>query len=843
MATEVETKLEETNDSFAETILGTSVKEERWAAAFLRLSPTWRVASVIGLLGALLFIPFLGSVGLWDPWETHYGEVGRSMIQRNDYVYPFWENAWFFSKPPMTMWLQAFGMLMVGANDPDAGAGAWLPALILVLLIAGGVALVFWRRGRPQTGLKFAAGIAAVAIVAALIARSAASRVDAGGGMGLFTEWGMRLPFVALSITALVLLSVALARVVNVRTGLAVGFVLATMPLYFLLTRQTVTDTPFVTTLIAAMACAIIGQLDPNTRHRAGWWYAFYVFAGVSTLAKGLLGVGLPAVILLVYAFLSVLPTTSEGWSSHLRWLTDGDFRRAAIAHDSDLAHGQERMTPALWAQMKHMKLGSGILVFFAVAAPWYLTLSLFEGVDDEGKNFFTRFFIHDHFNRLGGGVHTTTPFGSFTYFVEQAGYAIFPWVAAVPGAIAVASRLRLRSLDPAQHVGVIAVVWTAFSFLLLGSSATKFHHYVFPILPGLAILIALFIDRLWRDGIARHAVPVIFGLVAFLLVQKDLVGTNAAKLPGLKHFTDLFVYNYDRPYPADLAHRSIGFLMNRPIAMADLISLLLIAIAAYLLIDALTPTHKKERARWETVLLTGFLAITFTLAYTARVAQNPGLFFGISLLIAFAAKGITAFVRKVSSSPAGRSTWSARYMIRVLYVLPGMAAARVFMNPKVTSALQSVVTLTNALSFTFILLAVVAVIGAIRRSRTVVFGSVFAFALGFALWFNWSHWVDLSHNWTQRDQFWRYYRDRQPGEPITAFLMNWRGETFYSRNTVVQIKDNARMRAYADQPGREWALVEHNRLPILRTAVGADKKVTTISPELNNKFVLVTIE
>ena len=61
----------------------------------------------------------------------------------------------------------------------------------------------------------------------------------------------------------------------------------------------------------------------------------------------------------------------------------------------------------------------------------------------------------------------------------------------------------------------------------------------------------------------------------------------------------------------------------------------------------------------------------------------------------------------------------------------------------------------------------------------------------GFALWFNWSHWVDLSHHWTQRDLFWRYYAQRKPGEPIAAFLMNWRGETFYSRNTVKQIKDN----------------------------------------------------
>ena len=123
------------------------------------------------------------------------------------------------------------------------------------------------------------------------------------------------------------------------------------------------------------------------------------------------------------------------------------------------------------------------------------------------------------------------------------------------------------------------------------------------------------------------------------------------------------------------------------------------------------------------------------------------------------------------------------------------------------------------------------------------LFGSFWAFAFAFTIWFSWSHWVDLSHHWTQRDLFWRYYAQMKPGEPIASFLMNWRGETFYSRNRVKQIKDNALLNQFANQPGREWALVEHNRLNILKSAVGADKKVTPIDRDLNNKFVLVTIE
>ena len=131
-----------------------------------------------------------------------------------------------------------------------------------------------------------------------------------------------------------------------------------------------------------------------------------------------------------------------------------------------------------------------------------------FPEVDNEGKTFFVRFFIHDHLERLLSGVHTTTPGGSFTYFIEQGGYALSPWVAALPGRLALAARLRLGQVDVRGRVTLIALLWAVFAFLLIGESATKFHHYVLAVLPGVAILIALFIDQLWEDGPAAHAVP-----------------------------------------------------------------------------------------------------------------------------------------------------------------------------------------------------------------------------------------------------------------------------------------------------------------------------------------------
>jgi len=169
------------------------------------------------------------------------------------------------------------------------------------------------------------------------------------------------------------------------------------------------------------------------------------------------------------------------------------------------------------------------------------------------------------------------------------------------------------------------------------------------------------------------------------------------------------------------------------------------------------------------------------------------------------------------------------------------------YLAPRVSGLalnLRLPVNVKMGMAWAFTIGGVAAALGAVVRSRAGLIGSLGGLALGFALWFSWSHWVDLSHHWTQRDLFWRYYDRRNPGEPIVAYMMDWKGETFYSRNTVKQIKDSpARMAAFANLPGRKWALVEHPRLGLLRQAIGPDHRIEQVDRDLNVKFVLVTID
>lgn len=93
----------------------------------------------IAIAGLMLFIPFLGSVHLFDWDEINFAEAAREMILTGDYSHvqinfqPFWE------KPPLFLWMQVISMKILGINEfaarfPNAICGV---ATLLVLFNIG----------------------------------------------------------------------------------------------------------------------------------------------------------------------------------------------------------------------------------------------------------------------------------------------------------------------------------------------------------------------------------------------------------------------------------------------------------------------------------------------------------------------------------------------------------------------------------------------------------------------------------------------------------------------------------------------------------------------------------
>ena len=102
----------------------------------------------IALLAALVFLPWLGAVDLFDWDEVNFAEAAREMVLTGEWSYvqinfqPFWE------KPPLFIWMQALSMKAFGINAfaarfPNAIAGI----ITLVMLFRIGATLINNRFG------------------------------------------------------------------------------------------------------------------------------------------------------------------------------------------------------------------------------------------------------------------------------------------------------------------------------------------------------------------------------------------------------------------------------------------------------------------------------------------------------------------------------------------------------------------------------------------------------------------------------------------------------------------------------------------------------------------------
>ena len=238
---------------------------------------------------------------------------------------------------------------------------------------------------------------------------------------------------------------------------------------------------------------ALFVFLAARTRYKAPLYlYIAAILCGLSVLAKGLAGLGLPLIVFVAYLLFT--------WN---------------------------------WRRMRRAQLVPAVVVSLlaavVVAAPWHHAMII-----RHGWAFWNELFGDNHWRRMVLGRHGDR--GMFDYFIRELGYAVWPWVALAPGALAWAV-MRRRSATPtadetrAQGIFWLGAIWFVSAYALVSMSMTKFHHYVLPALPGLAICIGCFLDDLLaRPARRTTALLALLGLPLLALVTADLV--NAKKAP-----------------------------------------------------------------------------------------------------------------------------------------------------------------------------------------------------------------------------------------------------------------------------------------------------------------------
>jgi len=90
---------------------------------------------IIVLLGALLFIPFLGNVHLFDWDEINFAESAREMLETGNYLQVQINYIPFSEKPPFFIWMQMLSMKVFGVNEFAARLPNAITGIITLLVL------------------------------------------------------------------------------------------------------------------------------------------------------------------------------------------------------------------------------------------------------------------------------------------------------------------------------------------------------------------------------------------------------------------------------------------------------------------------------------------------------------------------------------------------------------------------------------------------------------------------------------------------------------------------------------------------------------------------------------
>jgi len=240
--------------------------------------------------------------------------------------------------------------------------------------------------------------------------------------------------------------------------------VLASSALYLLLGHMLTLDMGLTFFMSASVFAVALAQRDSSgAKERRGWMWVAWGAAALAVLSKGLVGVVLPAGAVALYIL---------------------------IERD--------------WKLLSRLHLFSGGALFLALAAPWFVAVSL------ANPEFFRFFFIHEHFERFLTREHDR--YEPAWYFVPILLLGILPWVASLLPALADAWRRRPDARFQPQR---FLLLWCAVVFAFFSASDSKLGSYILPLFPALALLIGSALASAGRRTALAHAgILALIGLV-----------------------------------------------------------------------------------------------------------------------------------------------------------------------------------------------------------------------------------------------------------------------------------------------------------------------------------------
>ena len=233
-----------------------------------------------------------------------------------------------------------------------------------------------------------------------------------------------------------------------------------------------------------------------------------------------------------------------------------------------------------------------GIVIFLAVALPWYIAQYL-----QQGDAFIQGFFFKHNLGRFQDAMESHS--GNVFYYVPIVLIGVLPYTTVLLGTLA-----RFKTLWR-DDLGRYALIWFLFVLIFFSLSGTKLPHYVVYGYSGLFILMALSFDRL-AARVWLLLPPLI--LFLFLLTLPEVIGyalpniRDAFVRDMLADYADYFTLGY-RLFFSGAALLTVYFMvetrLSKPSKLFACGLLTVIGLSAYVMpvVAGLQQTPIKEAA------------------------------------------------------------------------------------------------------------------------------------------------------------------------------------------------------------------------------------------------------
>jgi hypothetical protein len=413
------------------------------------------------------------------------------------------------------------------------------------------------------------------------------------------------------------------------------------------------------------------------------------------------------------------------------------------------------------------------------------------------GAPFIDRLIMHDMYKRAFVHVHDTNQGDdtSFRYYVWQLGYGLFPWTGLAAGGLLFWLRRADRSKDNVADASTLMVVWFLAAFGMFTITLTKFHHYILPLVPAIAVLTGVVVDRMIGEGS-----PVRPGKL-----RAYVIGSVAGIL--------VTVYGIARLFP-----RRIGgeVLAGAPPWKGWGVLCIVVGVAAVI------ATVKRYGSSPE------------------PVGDDPVKRYD-SMMLALLGIASAIVVGLVGRDLFTGTPDTLEGEVRLLHLF----------TYNYTRPWPETLQFTGAMVGFTIVAAVLSLGLCVPRLRAHAAMLICAAA---AVWTAWGLDVYLykcAPHWGQRETILAYYQDRtNDNQPFVAYQMNWKGENFYTGNkTPAFVSSGEKFKEYVNEQKahgvrRVYFITEHGRVGSLRRELGDPKSFKELTDKaLNNKFLVARIE